>query len=86
MNRDDPGIPRWLGSKTSACDSGGSSSIPGWGRSPGGGPGNPLQCSCLENAMDKGGWQAIVHRVVKSQTQLKRLITHTCTQDDLTFT
>ena len=36
--------------------------IPGWGRSPGGGHGNPLQYSCLENPMDRGVWQATVHR------------------------
>ena len=41
-------------------------SIPGLGRSPGGGPGNPLQCSCLENPMDRGSWQAVVHGVAKS--------------------
>ena len=46
-------------------------SIPGSGRSPGGGHGNPLQYSCLENHMDKGDWQAIVHGVAKSQTRLK---------------
>ena len=46
-------------------------SIPGWGRSLGGGYGNPLQYSCLENPMDRGAWRAIVHRVAKSQTQLK---------------
>ena len=46
-------------------------SIPGSGRSPGGGHGNPLQYSYLENPMDKGSWQATVHRVTKSQTQLK---------------
>jgi len=46
-------------------------SIPGMGRSPGGGHGNPLQYSCLENPMDKGACQATVHRVTKSQTQLK---------------
>ena len=38
-------------------------SIPGLGRSPGGGNGNPLQYSCLENPMDRGAWQATVHRV-----------------------
>ena len=38
------------------------------GRSPGGGHDNPLKCSCLENAMDKGAWQATGHRVAKSQT------------------
>ena len=43
-------------------------SIPGLGRSPGGGHGNPLQCSCLENPMDRGAWQATVHRIAKSQT------------------
>ena len=43
-------------------------SIPGSGRSPGEGHGNPLQYSCLENPMDRGAWQALVHRVVQSQT------------------
>ena len=46
------------------------SSVPGSGRSPGGGHGNPLQYSCLENPTDKGTWQAIVQGVAKSQTQL----------------
>ena len=50
--------------------------IPGSGRSPGGGHGNPLQYSCLENPMDRGAWQATVHRVSKSQTLLKRLSMH----------
>ena len=53
--------------------------IPGSGRSPGGRHGNPLQHSCLENPMDRGAWQATVHRVAKSQTRQKWLITHTCT-------
>ena len=39
--------------------------IPGSGRSPGGGHGNPLQYTCLENPMDRGAWQATVHRVIK---------------------
>ena len=43
-------------------------SILGLGRCPGGGHGNPLQYSCLGNPMDRGAWQAIVHRVVKNQT------------------
>ena len=43
-------------------------SIPGPGRSPGGGDGIPLQCSCLENPMDRGAWWAAVHRVTKSGT------------------
>ena len=41
--------------------------------SPGEGNGNPLQYSCLETPMDRGAWQALVHRVTKSQTQLKEL-------------
>ena len=45
--------------------------IPGSGRFPGGGQGNPLQYSCLEDPMDRGAWQAIVHRVTKSWIQLK---------------
>ena len=40
-------------------------SIPGWGRSPREGNGNPLQYSCLKNPMDRGAWRAIVHRVAK---------------------
>ena len=47
--------------------------IPESGRSPGGGHGNPLQCSCLENLMDRGAWWATVYRVAKSRTRLKRL-------------
>ena len=45
-------------------------SIPGLGRSPGVGNGNPLQYSCLENSMDKGAWQATVHGAAKSQIRL----------------
>ena len=52
-----------------------SDSIPGSGRSPGKGHGNPLQYSCLENPMDKGAWQATVHGAVKSETQLSM---HAC--------
>ena len=47
-------------------------------RSPGGGHGNPLQYSCLENPMDRGAWMATVHRVAKSQTCLKQQSTHAC--------
>ena len=50
-------------------------SIPGSGRSPGGGHGNALQCSCLENPTDRGAWRPIVHGVAQSRTQLKRLST-----------
>ena len=51
-------------------------SIPGSGRCPGGGHGNPLQYSCLENPMDRGDWQATVHQVAKSR-RLKRLSRNT---------
>ena len=53
-------------------------STPGVESSPGGGHGNPLQSSCLENPMDRGAWQARVHGVAKSQTGLKQLSTHVC--------
>ena len=48
--------------KNSPADAGDSNLIPGSGRSPGERNGNPLQCSCLGNSMDRGTWQAIVHR------------------------
>ena len=51
-------------------------SIIGSGRSPGGGRGNPLQYSCLENPMDREAWQATIHRIAQSWTQLKRLSTN----------
>ena len=50
--------------------------IPGLGRSPRGGNGNPLQDSGLENPMDRRAWWATVHGVAKSQTELKQLGTH----------
>ena len=54
----------------------------GWvGRSPGGGHGNPLQYSCLENPMGRGAWRATVHGVTKSQTRLKWLSTHVHTPE-----
>ena len=64
----DPGLPRWLSGKESACDAGDMGSIPEWAKSSGGGHGNPLQYSCLENPMDKRVWLATVHGVTKSQT------------------
>ena len=51
--------------------------IPGSGRFPAKGNGNPLRYSCLENPMDRGTWKATVHRVAQSQTQLKLISTHT---------
>ena len=56
-------------------------SIPGLGRSPGGGHGNPLKYSCPENPMDRGDWRATVYRVTRSGTQLSDLA-HSLTQDD----
>ena len=51
-----------------AGDAGDMGSIPGLGRSPGGGDGNPLQYSCLENLIDRGAWRTTIHRVVESDT------------------
>ena len=51
-------------------------SIPGLGRSPGEGHGNPFQYSCLENPMDRGAWQTTVHGVAKNQKWLKPLSTY----------
>ena len=58
-------------------DAGDVVSVPGLGRSPEGGHGNPLHYSCLENPMDRGAWWATVHRVAKSWIQLKQPSTHT---------
>ena len=54
--------------KEYGCNAENTSLIPEFGRSPGEGNDNPLHYSCLENSMDKGAWQAIVHRVTKSWT------------------
>ena len=59
------GFPDGSDSKESTCNAGDLGSIPG-SRSPGGGHSNPLQYSCLENSMDRGAWQATVHRIAKS--------------------
>ena len=56
--------------KESACNAGGLDSIPGLGRFPGEGNGNPLRYPCLENPMDSGAWWAKVHGVAKSRTRL----------------
>ena len=56
--------------KEAACSAGDLGLIPGSGRSPGGGHGNPLQYSGLENSMDRGAWRAMVHGAAKSWTQL----------------
>ena len=61
-------LPKWLRGKESAYNAGDTDSLPGSGRSPGEGNGNPLQYSCLGNPMDRGAWQATVHGVTKSWT------------------
>ena len=58
-------LPWWLSSKESTCNAGDTGSVPAWGRGPGVGKGNPLQCSCLENPMDRGAWRATVHEVTE---------------------
>ena len=60
-----------------AGDTGDVGLIPVLGRSPGGGNGNPLQYFCLENSMDRGGWQSTVHGVTKDWIQLE--------EDSVTF-
>ena len=60
-----PGFPCSSVGKESACNAGDQDSIPGSGRSPGEGNGNPLQYSCLENPMDRGDWQATVYGVAR---------------------
>ena len=67
------GFPGGSEDNASACNAGDLGSIPGLGRSPGEGNGNPHQCSCLENLMDRGAWRATVHRVAKSQTRATSL-------------
>ena len=61
----DVGFPCSSVGKESACSTGDPGSIPGLGRFPGEGNGNPLQYSCLENPIDRGAWQATVHGVAR---------------------
>ena len=61
------GFPGGLDGKESACSVGDLGSIPRLGRSPGGGHGNSLQYSCLENPMDRRAWQAIVHGILQAR-------------------
>ena len=61
-------FPYGSAGKESACNGGDLGSIPGSGRSPGKGNGNPLQYSCLENSIDRGAWWATVHEVAKNQS------------------
>ena len=64
--RTNKGFPDSSDSKESARNAGDPGSIPGWGRSPGGGNGKTIQYSCLENSMDRRAWWTTVHRVAKS--------------------
>ena len=64
------GFPGGSDGKESAYNVGDLGSIPGFGRAPGEGNSYPLQYTCLENSLDRGAWQATVHGVTKSQTQL----------------
>ena len=66
--KDYMGFPGGLDGKESASNAGDLGSIPGSGRFPGRGHGNPFQCSCLENPMDRGAWQATVQGVTKGRT------------------
>ena len=67
------GLSWWLSGKEFTSSKGDAGSIPGLGRSPERGHGNPLQYSCLENLMDRGAWWAIFHEITKSQKQLNQL-------------
>ena len=72
------GLPQWLSGKESICNAGDARDLgsnPGLGRSPGEGNDNPLQYSSQENSTDRGDWQAMVHGVVKSWTQLSTATT-----------
>ena len=66
------GFPCGSAGKQSARNAGDLSSIPGLGRSPGEGNGNPLQYPCLENFMDTGAWWAVVHGAANSQARLNK--------------
>ena len=66
----DEGFPYSSVGKESACNAGDPGSIPGLGGCPGEGNGNPLQCSCLENLMDRGAWWATVHGVARVRHDL----------------
>ena len=70
LHLDFPGGSAVKNLPANAGDTEDTGSVPGLGRSPGGGNGNPLQYSCLENPMDRGDWQSTVHRVSKRWTQL----------------
>ena len=62
------GFPGGSDGKESTCNAGDTGLIPGSGRSPGEGNGNPFQYSCLDNCMDRGAWWATIHRVTNNWT------------------
>ena len=70
------GFPGDAGGKVSSNSAGNAGLIAGSGKFPGGGHGNPLQYSCLENPTDRGAWWARVHGVTKRQTRLTQLSTY----------
>ena len=65
------GFPGSSDGKVSTYSAGDPGLIPESGKSPGEGNGKPIQCSCLENPMDRGAWWAAVHGILKSQAQLR---------------
>ena len=69
------GLPQWLSGRNLPASAGDMGSISELRQSPGKGNGSPLQFSCLENPLDKGAWQATVHRVVKELNMLRNLVT-----------
>ena len=71
-------LPTWCSSREFTCQYRRHSSIPGSGRYPGEGNGNPLQYFCLENPLDRWAWQTTVHRLPNSPMQLKRMSMYTC--------
>ena len=73
MNRYILGFPGGSDVKESLCNAENLGSIPGSGRFPGGGNDYPLQCSCLENSMDRGAWQATVHGDLKESDTTEEL-------------
>ena len=73
MGDDNHGLPRGLKGEELACHARDAGSIPGSGRSPGGGHGNPPQYSCLENPIARGAWRATVHGVTKESDKTEQL-------------
>ena len=82
MNR--VGLHRWLSGQESAYNAGDANSDPGWRRFPGEENSNPLQYSCLGNSMDRGAWQARVHRVAEELNTTEPLNNHNNDSDSRT--